>query len=70
MTHTGQTEAKGGSPNYWPDFDRKSSLAYPIEKTSTVCILPMQRASIYDVSKFANLNRRGGARATKIMRLK
>eukprot|EP00965_Chrysotila_dentata_P093293 3081788-Pleurochrysis_carterae.AAC.1 len=47
MTHTGQTKAKGGSPNHWPDL---IGIVH-----WHVCISPVQRVLIYDESKFANL---------------
>eukprot|EP00965_Chrysotila_dentata_P086264 2846204-Pleurochrysis_carterae.AAC.1 len=50
MTYTEYTEAKGRSPNYWPDLIGTFYWHY----LSKVCISPIQRAPIYGVSNFAS----------------
>eukprot|EP00965_Chrysotila_dentata_P054340 1802849-Pleurochrysis_carterae.AAC.1 len=52
MTHAGQTEAKGGSPNYWPDLIGAVHWHYLAKRL--VCISPIQRVPLYDVCNSAN----------------
>eukprot|EP00965_Chrysotila_dentata_P140177 4633968-Pleurochrysis_carterae.AAC.1 len=53
MTCTGQTEVKGGSPNYWPDLIGIVHWHILLKRLVlwTVCISPIQRVPIYDMNK-------------------